>query len=785
MLYKKLIRDFWNHKGAYLASMVLVMVGILVYNMMSMMHDSFDYSLDLYYDAYNIASGTLKVTNMPLSKVEEMIKIEDVKYASGRIEKRVRLLDEDREVMFNFISYDASDPNRLNDVELMGGRMPNPGKPEIVMGNLYFKAMNLSLNDDIAVIINGEKQVLKIVGYGRSPEFIYAKKNDNELISDPKSFDTVFMPYNAMSDMFLMKNQVNNVAFTLYESSNFEIVKLDIKDFAYKYGLLELTELEDQVSHMTTKQKLDGIGSMTTSIPIMFLLISGAIIYIVLKRIIEKERTQIGVLKACGVTDFRILIHYIIYALIVGTVGGSLGAYIGISSVPSLIELMGVSFNMPFVTTGLSQRYIIYSFMLSMFFAISSGYMGARKCLKLEPADAMRPPVSKESTEGLMDKFYWIFEEADMKLRLALRNMMRNKGRSLFILFGVAITAALLTFPVSMADMYSKMLFDQFSKVEVYDMKVSLNTFMDQKTIVNIISNKPGIDKVEPQMILPVEIKNNWKKAESAIICMNPDGELYNLYDMDDNPVNLTQDGLTLSHWLAKKLDVEVGDEIVLESPLFRGESIRKIRVAQIVPQYVGTNGYMNIELIPELLEGKNYVNAVMVTGSEAALKNLNTDLKDSKFIATFDYREQISAVFESYMSQTTSVIFILIVVGMLIGFSVIYVSLTISMSERNRELATMLVVGLTESEVHQVLLIEQFFLAIVGIAAGIPMGKGLLVSFAETSSTDFLVMPSVIPNDALLFSVITTVIAILIPQIIGRKNIGKIVVSEALNARE
>jgi len=765
--------------------MILVMVGILVYNMMSMLHDSFDYSLNLYYDEYHMANGTLKVTSMPLSKVDQIIKLQGVKSAEGRLEKRVRLLDEEREVTFNFISYDAKNPDRLNNFQLIEGRMPDPTRPEIIMGNYYFNAVGLTIGDVIPVIINGEKHNLEIVGYGRSPEFIYAKKNNNELISDPETFDIAFMPYRSMSEMFLLENQINNVAFSLYDPENFENTKLEMKDLVYKYGIKELTELEEQVSHSATTQKLDGIGSMTTSVPIMFLLISGTIIYIVLKRIIEQERTQIGVLKACGFSDLRLLMHYIIYAVIVGAVGGGLGAYIGISSVPYLIEMMAVGFNMPFETAGLTQKYVIYSFLLSMFFAVFSGYMGARRCLKLEPADAMRPPVSKESQEGLMDKFYWAFEGSDMKFRLALRNMLRNKGRSLFILFGIAITAALLTFPVSMSDMYGKMLFDQFSKIEVYDMKISLNTYMDRETVMKLIENRDGITRAEPMMVLPVKIKNAWRSKDSSIISIRTDGKLYNLFDMDDNPVTLSRDGLTLSHWVAKELDIEVGDEIVLESPLFRGDGVRRINVAQIVPQYIGTNGYMNIELVSSLLEGKDYINSIMVTGTDLALKQLNDDLNESKFIDTFDYREQIAAVFNEYMAQTTAMVGILIVVGMLIGFSVIYVALTISLSERNRELATMLVVGLTEGEVHQVLLIEQFFLAVFGIIMGVPMGKAMLVSFAETSSSDFLIMPAIIPSNALLFSVVTTVIAILIPQIIGRKKIGEIIVTEALNARE
>lgn len=785
MLFKKLLRDFWRHKGAYIASMVLVFLGILIYNMLSLMHDSFDVSLNVYYEDYNISDAVLKVKGMPASELDRIISIDNVKAVEGRLEQRIRLFNEEREVMFHFISYDANRENRMNDIQLIAGRMPNSHQNEIIMGNNYFKAMALELGDKIDLIINGKKKELTIVGVGRSPEFIYAKKNDNELISDPKSFDIVFMPYDSMSELLGLNHQVNNVAILLYDMAEFEETKLLLKEVVEPYGVESFIALEDSISDVTTRQKLNGIGSMTTSLPMMFLLISGVIIYIVLKRIIEQERVQIGVLKAFGISDRRILLHYISYALIVAVLGGVFGAYVGIRSLSSLIKQLSLGFNMPFLTSGLYERYVMHSIVLCLMFALGSGYMGAQNCLKLEPADAMRPPVGKESHSGAIDYFQVFLEGANMKLKLALRNIFRNKGRSLFILFGIAITAALLVFPLSMQKMYSKMLFDQYEKVEVYDMKISFNRYMNRHEMERIVNNFEGISRVESQLTIPIEIYNGWRKEESAIIALPLDGELYNLYDMQDQKIHLSHEGLTLSHWLAQRLGVEAGDTVTVQSSFFRGDRSVDLLVTQVVQQYVGTNAYMNIDATENLLESDAWVSALNINGSSEALKALKEALNDSKYIATFDYSEELAAVFREFMYQATSIIYILILVGMGIGYAVIYVAMIISLSERNRELATMLVVGFTEGEVHQVLLIEQGLIAIVGMIIGIPIGKVMLVSFAKSSSTEFLIMPSTIPTSAMLFSMITTIIAILIPQFIARRKIGQIIVTEALNARE
>lgn len=785
MLLKKMLRDLRRHKGTYLASMVLVLIGIMVYNMFAILHESFEYSIDEYYEAYHFGDGIMKVRSMPRSSVDAIQQMPKIKKVQGRLEKRVRLLDEDSDVIFQLMSYDHEDEARLNDIQLLGGRMPDPRKSEIIMGNYYFEAMELSLGDEVDVIIAGNRQRLTIVGYGRSPEFIYAKKNDNELISDPKSFDLAYMPYTSMSKLFNLNHQINNIAFKLYNSEDFEEVKKELEDRTYKYGLISIRERDEQVSHMTTMQKLEGIGSMTNTMPMMFLFISGIIIYIVLKRVIEQERGQIGVLKAFGYSDGRILRHYISFALLIAIVGGAIGATIGIAAVPGLIASMAVGFNMPFITTGLVEKYIIKSFIMATGFALLSGYAGAKKCMKLEPADAMRPPVSKASKAGLLDLLDGVLRYLDMKTKLALRNIMRNKGRSLFIFFGTCITAALLCFPMSMSRMYDKMLADQFTIVETYDLKMTLQQPMPRQEVIKEIANRQGILRVEPMMHLPVEIHHKWYSKETVIIGMETKSQLYHLYNMEDQEVPLNQEGVMLSHWLAKSLKVQVGDAILLKSPYFKGDQLKEVKVTGIIPQYVGTNGYMNIVGMDSLLDGQNLTSSIMVKGSKEGIDQLSEDYQEVEAIASFDLREKLANKFLEFMHQATMATNMMVFFGFIIGFAVIYVALTISLSERNRELATMLVIGMSPSQVHQVMIIEQVILSFFGILAGIPLGKAMLIGMAETSSTDYFVMPSIVPLKAILFSVVMTVIAIILPHVFGRRKINRIIVTEALNARE
>lgn len=784
MLLKKMLRDLFNHKGAYLATMVLIMLGILVYTSFSMLADSFGFSIDKYYDELNFADGTIKVIGMPKDVADSISGLSGIHKVEGRLEERVRMVNYEREITFHFISYDSYDDNRLNDIELIGGRMPTPGENEIIMGNNYFMANNIKLGESVPVVVNGKKQNLKIVGYGRSPEFIYAKKNDAELISNPETFDIVFIPYETMSDMFGRGNRINNVAFSLYDGIGLEDVETDIKEVVKKYGLIKLTDRDDQVSHMTTIQKLEGIKVMTSFVPLMFLLVSAGIINIVLKRIVEQERTQIGVLKAFGISEYRILLHYMSYSLLISIAGGSVGMYLGLKSIKPFIDQLTLGFNMPFITSGLYERYFINSIIMCILFGLIAGYIGARKCLKLEAAEAMRPPVSKESKAGILDKLYFLIENFDIKVKLSLRNILRNKGRSMFVLFGIVITSALLTFPMAMQDIYKAMLLDQFGRVEIYDTKITLNAYMDREKAINDVLKREGIDNVEPQTQIPVTLYNKWKSKDTSLLAIPRESRLYRLYD-GDTPVDMPSEGIVLGHWLARGLGAEIGDEIAIKSPLFKKDEYKYLKITKIVPQYIGSCGFITIENLPSFLDGQDIANALMISGSEEGLKRVSKLYNDATRVGSFDYREILAEELASFMDQTSSAISVLSVVGLIMGVAVIYVSIMISMAERHKELATLLVVGLRESEIHHILLMEQIIISIFGLLMGLPLGKAMLVAMAETSSTDIFVMPVIMPIKTYIASIALTIVAIMIPQIAARRKLGKIVVTEALNARE
>jgi len=143
---------------------------------------------------------------------------------------------------------------------------------------------------------------------------------------------------------------------------------------------------------------------MSKAMPIMFLSIAGVILYITLKRLIEQQRGQIGILKALGYTSKEILFHYMSYAIIIGLAGGVLGIALGgVLSYP-LTSIYQVFFNLPGLKGRFSAFLVILGIILSISFSLLAGFQGSRQVLALEPAEAMRPPAPGKAGEFCLKK---------------------------------------------------------------------------------------------------------------------------------------------------------------------------------------------------------------------------------------------------------------------------------------------------------------------------------------------------------------------------------------------
>ncbi|MDW7673210.1 MAG: FtsX-like permease family protein [Bacillota bacterium] len=788
MLWRKMLRDLKENKGAYVASTIVIVIGLMVFTAFSMVLDNLKLSQQQFYNNQNFAKGFAQVAAIPAADLKRLEDVEGIETIQGRIVKDVRVLLPNREenIYLRLVSIDQMLTNPINGVLLSEGIPLSDDELQFWVDSNFFAANNLSLNDDLEIIASGRKQKLQLVGVGKSPEFIYALRTSAELYPSPETFGIAFISLNMMKHLFPQEQAFNDIVFTLKPGADFDEVKQRLEYQLQPYGLKSLFSRDDHISHMMLTEELKGLESMAIAFPTIFLSIAAMILYIMLKRMIEQQRGQIGTLKALGYTHQEIILHYLSYAVAIAFFGAIVGSLLGILISYPFTEFYQLFFNMPDLTGNLSLNYFIISIFLSLGFGLIAGYQGCKKTLTLEPAEAMRPPAPIIGGTVLLEKITFFWHMLTVQGMMAIRNLSRNKGRSAFIFVGIMFCFAISAFTWSMNDLVQKLLFDQFEKVEVYDVKVALASPHNEKSVTRELEAFPGVNQVEGLAEIPVTLKNKWYKKDVLLLGVPDNSSLYNIIDKEYRKVAPSQHGLLLSERLAALLDVEIGSSVTVEILLPSSSSQDKeLIVVGTIPQYLGINAYMELAGLQSFLQQEYLVTSLMLNMEEESIPLLQEKYLLSSSIASIDSKGEQLAMLQEMMATYGSMIYIYSVIGLIIGFAIIYTTTIITLSERSRELASMMVLGMTPREVLSVITFEQWFIGMLGMIAGIPLSKVFITALSSAISNDLFTIPTNITSSAFMQAIIVTALSIWIAQQAGARKIKELSLVEVLKASE
>ena len=790
MLWRKLIRDLGENKGSYLACTIIALLGLMVFTAFSILADNLTLSQETFYREQDFAHGFIELLSMPQTALSELAQIEGIDQVKGRVVKDVQLYTPEQEESsyLRLVSLDPEQPHRINDVKLLQGRKHRRGNLDLWLDNQFFAANDLRLEDTMDIIVDGQVREVQIAGVGMCPEFVYYLRTATDFLPNPELDGIAFLTPSDMEILFPpCQGQVNDVVFTLLEGADYEKVRRQLEVKLEQYGLVRIYPREDQTSHAMLTQELEGLQAAAKGFPLLFLTIAGVILYITLKRLVEQQRGQIGILKALGYSKGEITRHYLSYALLLGAGGGILGGLIGIAAAVPLTNILLDFFNVPPVYGKISALYFFQGLLLSLTVFLLAGYSGVRGALALEPAAAMRPPAPVAGKKFILEKSRLFTSLLTMPGKMALRNLSRQKARSAFIFLGVMVSCALTAVTWSFNGMIDKLIFYQYEEVETYDAKVTLAQPARGQPLLAELANCPQVRWVEPLAEVPVTISHQWREENVVVLGVAEESRLYNILTAPGKRIVPRGQGLILSERLAEKLAVSRGSAVKLESPFLpRRDETLLLPVEEIIPQYMGMNAYMELSSLQGLTgQGPFITAALMQLKNEEGLGTLKEKYRESELVAGIDSRTERTKKAAEIMASFGIVIHMYVLIGIIVSFAIIYSSSFIALSEQSHELASMRVLGLTSGEVFSVITFEQWFISFFALLAGIPLGRLFQWALGVAMTTDMYTVPGELSPGAPLMATLLTAFSIWLAQRFARRRVEKLSLVEVLKSRE
>jgi putative ABC transport system permease protein len=419
--------------------------------------------------------------------------------------------------------------------------------------------------------------------------------------------------------------------------------------------------------------------------------------------------------------------------------------------------------------------------------AIASAVVGAlgavRRVVQLPPAEAMRPEAPARYGESWAERAglkRWLSQPA----RIILRTLQRHPGRVALSIIGIALGGSLLVVGNFSRDAITVMMDTQFNIAERQDVTVTL-VEPSSAGALDDFRRLPGVIDAEPFRAVPVRLRFGPRSRTVAILGVMAGARLNRVIDVPRRPLDLAPGGLVLSRKLADLIGAGRGDVVTLEV-LEGTRSIRQVRVANLVEDYLGINAYMDLASLHQLLQEGGTVSGAYLQVDRAAERTLYQQLKATPRVAGVLPRRAAIDSFETTvadMLRKAQVIYV--VFAAIIAFGVVYNSARISLSERSRELATLRVIGFSRGEISYILLGELTLVTVAAVPLGLVMGYGFVAALVRSVDTEMFRLPLVVAPASYAVAGATIVVATAISALVVRRRLDHLDLVEVLKARE
>jgi putative ABC transport system permease protein len=784
-LNRKLVRDLWHIRGQAFAIALVIGCGVAMFIMAVGMMRSLEVTRDAYYDRYRFADAFASARRVPEYIAHRIADIPGVRTVEPRITTAaiVDIPGLNEPVTAKLHSLPQFSEPKLNLLVLREGRMPRPERAdEILLLEAFAKANRLEPGDHISAILNGIKRELSITGLVLSPEYIYAIA-PGQIVPDARRFGVIWMGKEHLGAAYDLDDAFNDVLLRLDRNAIDNFVLDEVDRILDPYGGVGSYLREDQISDKFLSNEMEQLKTMTGVLPPIFLAVAAFLLNVVLSRLIDQEREQIGLLKAFGYSTLVIVWHYIKMVMILTSMGIAIGFALGAWLGHGLAEIYTEFFVFPFLYFQAGLDIYALSALISLTAAIVATLFAVLSAARLTPATAMQPPAPVDYG-GHLARLLSRLKMLDEVARMIFRHITRRPLRSSLAILGVALALGLRIGSESSNDNVGWMIELSFDYAERQNATLALNEPRNA-AILHEIAALPAVRQVEGFRSVPAILRFGTVMRRQGLMGIADDAQLSRLIDQKDRPVTPAPFGLTISRSLADILKTELGDEIIVEIREGRRPTL-KLRVTQIVDAYFGTPAFMNLAALNEVMkEGPTLTGAYVLTDKKDR-DSLFKQLKNTPALAAVTTREAALRSLEETMAENLGIMTLInTIFSSLIVIGVIYNNARISLSEKARDLASLRVLGFTRAEVSAILLGEVGILTLLAIPFGVLFGMGLSHYMVASFSNDLFTVPYALSNATIGKGILTVIIAAIFSAWIVRRRIDHLDLIRVLKTRE
>jgi putative ABC transport system permease protein len=612
----------------------------------------------------------------------------------------------------------------INQIDLVTGQLPDPAHPDqVVVEHHTADTFDLAAGKRVQVFDGTAWHDVTISGVAESPEYLWPARNRQDVLGDPHAFAVLFAP-EPLARALSARTRPNQI---LVEMSG--VATQSDRDRVFQRlrgaGAADVQDRGDQPSNASLRQNFNGFRAMAIGFPAMFLSAAAIAEYVLITRLIHTERPVIGTLLALGARRSRVVRHYLWYGAVVAAVAALAGVLVGGAATSAYTHAYAAILRLPDTVIEHRIPTAVIGFVLGLAAGVVGGLAPAIAAARSTPAEAMRGDAVHPMRRGPLTRRSVRWTRIPVVVRMALRSLSRSRRRTAATMIAGVLALVLILASAGMLTSVRAMLDIEFGRVQRQDASVVVTPGAND--VAAQLQSLPGVAVVEPATITRVTVAANGHTYPTSLTGLEPATVMHGFR----NPAGtLSADGVLAGAALADKLGVRVGDDVTV---IPATGSAREVRLAGLVDEPLGTALYATNAVAQSITDAgpDGYLLRFDKDADRDRVRAAATGL--TGVVAYTDSRA-VEKQIESYLVIFWVFAGAALVLGALLASTVIYVTMTVNLAEREGELATLRATGAPIRRLTATVAIENLaatLLAVpIGLAAGVGVGWLFLRSF-------------------------------------------------------
>jgi len=688
-----------------------------------------------YYARTRFGDVFAAATRAPLALADDLSRIDGVVAVDARAVK-VGLMEVPgllRPATVRLIAMPNDDRRALNRTVLIAGRLPDPARvDEAVALKTFLDAAHISLGDRLSLVLNGHRLTFTIVGSALSPEYVYVPSFGP--MPDDAHSGVLWAPRDAVEKPAGLGGAFSAVSLALAPGASQAKAIAAVDRLIAPYGGTPAYARADHISHKFQQERIDRMSVMATVIPPVFLIVAAALVHLVLGRLVQSEREQIGLLKAFGYSDLSAATIYLKMAGLVGIsgvlAGGAVGGWLGQTIIAVLAQYM----RFPHLAARFSWTAFGISGALSVAAAVAGSLLAVRRAVRLSPAVAMQPPTPTAFREGLLEHI-GVMRTLDQPSRMIARNIERFPLRTASTVAGLSVSVSLLVGSQFLFSAIDTVVDQAYFRARRWTDEVSFADTRDIHAIAEM-ARQPAVVRAEPFRHVSGYLRAHGRTTRIVVFGLEEDADLERPLDPRGDRIPFKGRSLVLSQALAGRLGAQPGDVVELE--VTDGRRPRTLLPVSAIDQdYAGLTAHMTRAALNRLMGDGDLASGADLVIATDQREVFYRAIARMPQIVSAGSRDDTVATFRSAIAaaMTTEMAFFLGFAAA-IAFGIAYNISRIALTDRARDLATLRVLGFSPVECAYILSGELALLALVatpiGVIGGFALAHALVAAFTR-----------------------------------------------------